>query len=499
MRLTGLYIIGVMKRSVPFKKLIAMGLVAMSCIGYTGCGTTGNAPNPAEVTDSSGASGTDTDGGTGSPGAEADSSINNIEETDTDTGGTDNTETAVDEEQADAILRDAVEKKLGGFVGCAVTGSEIDDPKVWEIMTTHFNAVTLGNELKPDALFNYSVTNCPGTQTVQFNGETMTVPNMDYSRAEKILDRILEWNTDNPDRVIKVRGHVLVWHSQTPEWFFHVNYDKNQPYVDKDTMNRRLEWYIATVLEHFVGADSKYKDLFYGWDVVNEAISDGTGTYRGDSENPNESLNEDRHGSNSSWWHVYQSNEYIINAFKYANKYAPESLELYYNDYNECDMKKMNGILALLQAVKDEEGEPGTGTRISAMGMQGHYGMESPSTTSIQAAITMYASVVGNVQLTEIDISASDGYDGSDAMKADENEKLRKRYNMIYFAINCANQQNGVTVQGITFWGTVDHYSWLQSRSNIGGGNTTGLPQCPLLFDENYEPKPCFYVFATAE
>ena len=66
---------------------------------------------------------------------------------------------------------------------------------------------------------------------------------------------------------------------------------------------------------------------------------------------------------------------------------------------------------------------------------------------------------------------------------------------MIKYSVNSSNMEGDV-VTGITFWGTVDHYSWLQSRSNVGGGNTTGLPQMPLLFDENYEPKPCFYVFA---
>ena len=401
-----------------------------------------------------------------------------------------------EQEEKTPILRDAVREKLGGFVGCEVTGFEADDPKVWEIITTHFERVTLGNELKPDALVGYSVTNCPGTELAELNGESIEVPVLDYSRADKILDQILAWNAEHPDREIKVRGHVLVWHSQTPEWFFHEDYDKSKPYVSAELMDKRLEWYIRTVLTRYTGEDSKYKDLFYGWDVVNEAISDATATYRSDAENPGESLNEDRHGSNSSWWHVYQSNEYIINAFRYANKYAPADLELYYNDYNECDARKANGIAELLKAIKAEEGEPGVGTRITAMGMQGHYGMDNPSTTAIGNAVKQYCAIVGKVQITEMDISASGSYDGSADAVEEENEKLRKRYNMIYYTLNTMNAEEGMEVCGITFWGTVDHYSWLQSRSNVGGGNTTGLPQMPLLFDGEYQPKPCFYVFA---
>ncbi|MBR5420557.1 MAG: endo-1,4-beta-xylanase [Lachnospiraceae bacterium] len=394
------------------------------------------------------------------------------------------------------ILRDAVRSKLGGFAGCAVTGSEVDDPKVWEIVTTHFEAVTLGNELKPDALVGYSVTYCPGTETAELNGETLIVPKLDHSRADKILDKILNWNEEHPDRKLMVRGHVLVWHSQTPEWFFHVDYDKSKPYVSAAEMDKRLEWYIREVLTYYTGENSRYKDLFYGWDVVNEAVSDGTGSYRGDAENPGESLNEDRHGSNSSWWHVYQSNQYIINAFKYANKYAPADLELYYNDYNECNSNKRKGICELLKAVKEAEGAPGEGTRISAMGMQGHYGMEDPSSTSISESIKEYSKIVGKVQFTEMDISASSAYDGTAASAEEENERLRLRYNMIYYTINNANAEEGVEVSGINFWGTVDQYSWLQFRSNVGGGSRTGLPQMPLLFGEDYQPKPCFYMFA---
>lgn len=392
-------------------------------------------------------------------------------------------------------LRDVVPNVLDSRIGCAVTQSELEDPKVWDIVTTHFNAVTFGNELKPDALVDYSCDTCPGTEEVDLNGETIVVPKLSFKRAESMLDKIYDWNQENPDRKIMVRGHVLVWHSQTPEWFFHEDYDKKNDYVDKDTMNKRLEWYIREVLTHFTGEDSKYKDMFYGWDVVNEAINDRDGGLRTDNENPNEKLSESRHGSNSSWYHIYQDNEFIINAFIYANKYAPDSLELYYNDYNECNTLKRNGIAELLTAIKEKEGEKGVGTRISAMGMQGHYGMDNPGFTEIEYAAKLYAEIVGSVQITELDISASDSYDRTEESKIQENEKLKKRYNIIYFTLKSLKNNSNVNIGGVTFWGTVDHYSWLQSKSNIGGGNKTGLPQMPLLFDENYEPKPCFFVF----
>lgn len=364
-------------------------------------------------------------------------------------------------------------------IGCEVTYQELKDDKVWEIITTHFSAVTLGNELKPDALFGYSNDKCPGTITDEIDGQELEVPIITYSRTEEMLDRFLEWNEANPDKPIKLRGHVLVWHSQTPEWFFHEDYDKKKAYVDKDTMSLREEWYIKTVLTHFVGEDSKYKDLFYGWDVVNEAISDNGGLRT----------------EGTSWWNVFQSEEFIINAFKYANKYAPENLELYYNDYNECNATKRADIIKLLEDIKTNEGEPGVGTRISGMGMQGHYGMDDPSFSSVQTSIEEYSKVVDSVQITEFDIKASDDYDGSAEAKEAEYEKLRKRYNTLYYGINAAAANEEVNLTGITFWGTVDHYSWLQNRNDVGGGSKDNHPQCPLLFDDNYEPKSCFWVF----
>lgn len=168
-------------------------------------------------------------------------------------------------ERMEVPLKDAIGAVMGEdfITGTSITGFDIKDEREMELVTRHFNAVTLGNELKPDAIFGYSRV-CPGQETVTLNGEELAVPKTDFSLAEQILDVILEWNEEHPDNFIRVRGHVLVWHSQTPEWFFHENYDETRDYVDKDTMTRREEWYIKTVLEHFTGEDSKYRELFYG-------------------------------------------------------------------------------------------------------------------------------------------------------------------------------------------------------------------------------------------
>lgn len=388
-------------------------------------------------------------------------------------------------------LRDAFDAKLGSdtYAGVSIVGSEISDANLMALVTKHFNAVTLGNELKPDALFGYSNSKCPGLMTYDFNGEEFEAPKMDYSRAEKILDKIAEWNAANPDKFIKVRGHVLVWHSQTPEWFFHENYDKKEPYVSVAEMDKRQEWYIKTVLEHFT---TKYEGMFYGWDVVNEAISDATGTYRTEAEN-GESLSNDTHGSNSSWWKVYQNNKYIINAFKYANKYAPDYVELYYNDYNECTPLKSNGIIKLIEDVKAAEG-----TRLDGFGMQGHYELQQPTGGQVKTAARRYAEAAGSVSLTELDVKVSSGFDGSE-------ESLEKELRKQYYYFKEIEQgfrelkEEGVAIRTITMWGVIDCNSWLQSSNNVGGASSGKSRQYPLLFDDNYQAKPLFYALCEEE
>ena len=386
---------------------------------------------------------------------------------------------------ADGLGDDAVCGACLGTVG-------LNDANLMKLIEKHFNAVTLENELKMDSMFGYN-NDAPASGSIheeELNGEKIEVPTLDYSRADAILDKILEWNTANPDKQIRVRGHVLVWHSQAPEWFFHEGYDKNNDYVSSEVMNQRLEWYIKSVLEYYTGESSKYKGMFYGWDVVNEAISDSTATYRTDEEPGSDKLSDSTHGSKSSWWKVYGSNEFIINAFKFANTYAPAELELYYNDYNECDSKKMGGIVQLLTDVKEAEG-----TRIDGFGMQGHYTVSAPSADQIEKAARAYAEVVGKVMLTELDVKVSPLFDGSEAALPEEYQRQAAYYSAIYETMKKLNAEDGITVSGITIWGVIDTYSWLQQQSNVGGGATGTILQCPLLFDGNYKAKPAFYAF----
>lgn len=394
----------------------------------------------------------------------------------------------------------SVTKSLGNdsIAGTAIMSSEITDDTLMALVEKHFNAVTFGNELKPDALFNYQLDSSIKTEKINFNDSELEVPvvnekgdNLDFSRADAMADKILDWNKAHPEQKIRIRGHVLVWHSQTQEWFFHENYDITKPYVDKETMNRRLEWFISSVFGHYFGnaANGKYDGLFYGWDVVNEAVIGNT--YRTDKVSAAESLSEIRHGNNSSWWHVYGSNEFIINAFKYANKYAPANVELYYNDFGETDNTKCEGIVKLINDVKSADG-----TRLDAFGMQAHYNVDGFSAAQFKSVAKKYAQAAGKVQLTELDFKASSTYDGTAAAKESEYTKMAYCHKNLYEAIK-ALKKEGTNVSGLTVWGVIEPNSWLHSQSNVGGG-ANGSAQCPLLFDGNYKAKPAYWAYVDA-
>lgn len=130
------------------------------------------------------------------------------------------------------------EKFLPYFTfGTAIGTQETKDPKRMRFYAKQFGIVTPGNELKPDAVFDKNASR----KAVDETGDETQVK-VRIASAKPILDFCLENN-------IPVHGHTLLWHSQTPEDFFHLGYDSKNPYADRDIMLARMENYIHAVLD----------------------------------------------------------------------------------------------------------------------------------------------------------------------------------------------------------------------------------------------------------
>lgn len=359
-------------------------------------------------------------------------------------------------------LRFVFDRDFGGEVGVCVPSAAFVNTTRMDIVEQHFNNVTMENEMKPESFLGKN----PNIGEDGF-------PVLNFATADEMLSKIKKYNDacTKEEKKLKVRGHVLVWHSQTPEWFFHEDYDASKDYVDSETMLARMENYIAQVFEHYYGEDSEFDGMIYAWDVVNEAINDSDGNLRTDS----------------SWFKVFYDEEFILKAFEYANKYAPENVKLFYNDYNDTNAKKCEGICKLLEKIKAHPE-----ARIDGMGMQGHYDMNL-TTEELEEAIRNYAKVVDEIQITELDLKSSNDYTGADVDA--EYQKQAYKYKDIYDTVVKLVNEEKMPITAIVFWGTDDGNSWLQDSNSVGGSADGTRPQCPLLFDAMYQPKPAFWAF----
>jgi endo-1,4-beta-xylanase len=143
---------------------------------------------------------------------------------------------------------------------------------------------------------------------------------------------------------MKMRGHTLCWHNQTPAWMF---VDAKGDTVSKEALLQRLKDHITTVV-------SRYKGKIYAWDVVNEVISDKA----------------DEFYRQSAWYKIC-GEEYIAAAFRYAHEADPQAL-LFYNDYNEIDSTKREKIFKMVNELKAAD------VPIHGIGLQGHWAVNEP-------------------------------------------------------------------------------------------------------------------------
>ncbi len=329
-------------------------------------------------------------------------------------------------------------------LGCAVAGSEFQQGATQDLILKHYNSVTIGNELKPESVLDQAAT----LAYMNANGGDQTNPQVSLKQAAEMLAFCEENN-------LPLRGHVLVWHSQTPDWFFKENFDESGDWVTPEIMDQRLENYIKNVMAAIA---EQYPDLdVYAWDVVNEAASD-SGTIRPAGSN------HEVNGS-SAWVQVYGDQSYIKKAFAFARQYAPAGCKLFYNDYNEYAESKMNYICTdILQELVDAD-------LIDGMGMQSHISMSNPSIAQYENAIRTYADMGLEIQITELDVNIKSNSD-------EDMLALAERYRQV-FEMYKRVKDDGVNLSAVVLWGITDSTSW------IGG--------YPLLFDKNYQAKDAFY------
>ena len=319
-------------------------------------------------------------------------------------------------------------------VGVATTSGYLSDEERTEEIKESFNSITMENEMKPESILDWE-------------GSEKSKDGMPAIR-EETLEKALKVAQDAG---IPLRGHTLVWYSQTPEWFFSKDYEPSKGYVDKKTMKKRMESYIKQVLTY---CKENYPGVVYAWDVVNEAVGDD-GDYR----------------TESMWYETYGDFSYITDAFTFARKYAEKGTKLFLNDYNEYIAVKRD----LMYAKAVELHDAGL---LDGIGMQSHWDMEFPPVDLFETALEKYATIDGiEIQLTEIDMHNTD--DSEEGL-----QKQAERYKEFFDVLTKMDREGKANITSVTFWGLKDGESWLSGFK--------GETSYPLLFTDDMEKKPCY-------
>ncbi|MBR4331341.1 MAG: endo-1,4-beta-xylanase [Clostridia bacterium] len=315
-------------------------------------------------------------------------------------------------------------------IGTAVPRMIAANKSRMDFCATQFVIFTPENELKPDAVLDV-------TASRALAQEDDTAVAVRFDAAKPLLDYAKE-------NGLKVHGHVLVWHSQTPDAFFHEGYAVSKPFVSREVMLARLENYIKAVMEYM---DANYPGVIVSWDVLNEAVNDGASNLRG-----------------SNWLKII-GQDYPARAFEYARKYAPEGTLLFYNDYNTAQEPKQTGIVNLLKTLIAEG-------NIDGYGFQMHHDVDYPSNAQIENAVKRIAALGLKLRVSELDVGIPNNSETS-------LQKQAKKYADIMRILDkYADQFIAVQV-----WGVSDNVSWRSAKY-------------PLLFDKALNPKPAFWAVA---
>ncbi len=332
---------------------------------------------------------------------------------------------------------------LFGYSGTCINLSQLRDANTLSHVKTHYNSITLENEMKPDAMLGYSpklITKEAAVNAGYYVPSSCTetyLPAINFDTLDEVL-RICYENG------LSVRAHTLVWHSQTPNWFFRVGYSKDYGYVSAAQMDIRMEYYIKSIMNHVY--TSKYGRIVYAWDVVNEYL----------------------HAENSGWQAIYgnvtTSPAFVKRAFQYAydciNYFGlTDSVSLLYNDYNTY--MEVDDVIKMIRYINSDR------KICNGVGMQSHLGTNFPSVEYYTTALQSFVNAGFEVQITELDVVNKGDADQANYM-----------YDLMSNILKV--KKNGGNITGITFWGISDDVTWIKGQK-------------PLLFSTLGVAKNAYY------
>ncbi len=340
--------------------------------------------------------------------------------------------------------------KLGiGIYGSSIDNAAINSPEHMIVAKKHFNSVTLTNLMKPSYLLDQG-------QSMENLSNGIEDPGLTFNT----IDKTLQWCQDNG---VQMRGHTLVWHNQTPDWFFKEGYKEDGALVDRETMEHRLESFIQQYLTY---VQEKYPGVVYCWDVVNEAVEPSE--LGGDKDSF--FFCRTKHGDDlPNLWYEVIGQDYVELAFTYARRYVEDGVALIYNDYGTFDTKKLENIYKLC----DHLNKKGL---IDGVGMQGYWGISSPTLGTLKTAINKYAELGLEIHITELSIDASDT--SEEAFTEQGN-----RYASVMRLLQTLDTDGGgkANITSLTFFGLMDGFMLYDNDTNTS-----------RLFDKYLHKKPAF-------
>ncbi len=331
-------------------------------------------------------------------------------------------------------IKNTVDFPIGVAIDARETAGAQD-----QLVNLHFEQLTAENSMKPEAFYN---------------GAREFISPAD---AEAVMDFAAEND-------LRVWGHTLVWHSQTPAWFFQnaEGAPLTTSETDQQILRDRMREHIFNVAELYADEYGLYgaDNPIVAFDVVNEVVSDGNNTPGGLRD--------------SAWFRIL-GESFIDLAFQYAEEAfneeyaapgADRPVALFINDYNTELTPKGTRMLALLERLLDRE------VPVDGIGHQMHVSLSFP-VDDLGATLERFAPLGIKQAVTELDVTT-----GADTtpLFIDQGYFYRDAFRDFREFHAETNQLFSVTV-----WGLSDNRSW---RAANGG---------PLLFDAELQAKPAYF------